>query len=103
MFDSLFGILPLPLRVLIQLVDYLIKAGANWRETAEGAKEWSDFTDLYEQMLNNSAEGGVEYGVEDREQIQREPAVKINTAKVSRGAVQYPPKDFDYAARSGDK
>lgn len=66
MFDFLFGALPLPIRVVMALFDYLIKAASEWRETPEGATEWQEFATLYEQMLNDEGANGVEFGVEDR-------------------------------------
>lgn len=90
MFDFLFGALPLPLRVLMALVDYLIKAASEWRETPEGAAEWQDFATLYEQMLNDENENGVEFGVEDRvtEQTPDEPRQPSNPSRVARARSQ---------------
>jgi hypothetical protein len=65
MFDNLYDNVPLVIRVLIALVDYMVKASSEYRFTPQGEKEWNDFAVLYEQMVNNGSGGNVEYGIED--------------------------------------
>lgn len=82
MFSLIDGFLPLWVRVFIQLVDYLLKAADQWRSTPEGAKEWADFTTLYEQALNDGTQANVTFGVEDR--VQQNPSQPENAAPKSR-------------------
>lgn len=65
MFESLLGNVPMVFRVAAALIDYLIKAAVNYKDTPEGASEWNDFTSLYETSINNDANENVSFGSED--------------------------------------
>lgn len=84
--------------LLLQVLDYLIKAGINFRDTAEGAPEWQDIVTAFEVLVNNEAGGNVSYRVEDA----GDNAVP-RRAKRTGGSGEVMPLDadegIDYAAR----
>lgn len=49
--------------LLVEIVDFMIKASAAYRETDEGRKEWEDFAGRYETVVNNAENSGVEYSI----------------------------------------
>lgn len=87
MFNNLYDGLPLFLRVVLALLDYMIKASSEYRFTEDGAREWQDFTLLYEQMLNNDANDTVEYGFEARSQAASAPKQARSRQTTSRQSV----------------
>lgn len=91
MFNFLDGLVPLWLRVFLALIDYLLKAADQWRETEVGAREWGDFTTLYEQMLNDGTQGGVTFGVENRANVNdpAQPQNRQNASTSQRGSVVF--------------
>lgn len=98
MLESLFGTLPPWMQLVIQLIDYLLKAGANWRDTPEGAAEWEQVTSLYEIILN--ADEGRAVTVEPRANAQATSKERqTSQARKGRVTVQPLPDDFDYSAR----
>lgn len=74
--------IPLWLRVIVALLDYLVKAAVEFKDTPEGAKEWDDFTSLYEQSINNDANDNVEFGVEAVASPGGDPKVTFQRGRV---------------------
>jgi hypothetical protein len=109
MFEGLYDEMPLLFRVVMALIDYMIKASAQWRNTPEGAKEWGDFALLYEQMINNAANDNIDYGFEDLNRQNAQPAKPQTSARARQtarnvsGSTVVGATEADYADPNGGK
>lgn len=61
------------LRLLVQVVEYLLKAAVNFKDTDAGRQEWQDILDAYEEAVRIDIDGDGDIG--------RSPAPQASSAR----------------------
>lgn len=75
MFKEFYGDLPLIVRAFLALFDYMVKASAAYKDTPEGAKEWQDVVDVYEEAINNRDGSNVTVQVQSADDASKDVSI----------------------------